>query len=126
MRNKEDRTQSATALHKKNINDLHVEVGHPSQSITHATAKVMGIQVTSTFKPCEDFTLGKVNENGVSKKAVACSKFLGKRLFFDINSPSTLTFEGKKYWQLVKEESSNYAWSFFIKDKSNLAGVILG
>ena len=34
--------QSANAPHKKNINDLHVEFGHPSQSITHATAKALG------------------------------------------------------------------------------------
>ena len=44
---------------KKNIKNLHVALGYPSESITHATAKAFGIQVTSTFKPCEDCTLGK-------------------------------------------------------------------
>ena len=61
----------ANALHKKNINDLHIKLDHPFDSITHATAKAMGIQVTSTFKPCVDCTLGKVKQCGVSKKAVA-------------------------------------------------------
>ena len=67
----QERAQSATALDKKNINDLHLKISHPSESITHATAKAMGIQVTGTFKLCEDCTLGKVKKCGVSKKAVA-------------------------------------------------------
>ena len=37
----QERAQSATALHKKNTNDLHVELGHPSKTITCATAKPM-------------------------------------------------------------------------------------
>ena len=52
-------TVSATALLKKNVNDLHVELGHPSKTITHSNAKAIGIQVTGTFKLCEDCTLGK-------------------------------------------------------------------
>ena len=30
-------------LHKKNVNNLHVDLGHPSESITHAIAKALGI-----------------------------------------------------------------------------------
>ena len=39
----EERVQSATAPCKKNINDLHIELGHPSELIIHATVKDMGI-----------------------------------------------------------------------------------
>ena len=48
----------ATALPKWNINDLHVELGHPSEAIMRSTTKVLGIQVTSTFNPCKDCALG--------------------------------------------------------------------
>ena len=51
-------------------------------SITCDTAKALGIQVTSTFMPCEDCALGKAKQQAMSKKAVACSKTLGERLFF--------------------------------------------
>ena len=64
--------------------------------------------------------------SGVSKKVVASSKILGDRLFFDISSPSTPTFGGKKTWLLAMEDSNNYAWRFFLKEKSDLAGVMLG
>ena len=93
----QERAQSATALYKKNINDLHAELGHTSKTITHATAKAMDIQLTSTFKSCEDCTLGKAKKIRESKKTVGCSKILGEMLFFDVSSPSTPTFVGKKH-----------------------------
>ena len=48
----DEKAHFATSSYTKNINDLHSKLGHPSKSITHATAKAIGIQVTSTFKPC--------------------------------------------------------------------------
>ena len=53
---------SATDLIKRDINDLHVELGHPSEAIKRSTAKNFNIQVTGTFKPCEDCTLGKAKQ----------------------------------------------------------------
>ena len=44
---------------KKNIYNLHVELGHPSKIITHAATKALSIQVTGTFNPCEGCALGK-------------------------------------------------------------------
>ena len=73
-----ERAVSATAQPKKNINDLHVELGHPSETINQATTKALGIQVTSMFKPCENCALGKAKQWAVSKKAEPCSNILGK------------------------------------------------
>ena len=121
-----ERAVSATALPKKNINDLHIELGHPSEAITRITTKTLGIEVTDMFKPCEDCALGKAEQQLVSKKAVPWSQILGEWLFFDIHSPSTLTFGGKHHWLLVIDDCSNYSWSFFVKEKSNLAETMLG
>ena len=49
-------TQLANILNRKNVNDLQVELGHPSNVITQATAKSMGINVT--FKSCKSYTRG--------------------------------------------------------------------
>ena len=62
--------------------------------------------------PLLDCTLRKAKKIGVSKKTVDCSKVLGERLFFDISSPSTPTFEGKKHWLLVVEDSRDYVERF--------------
>ena len=53
------RAQLATAPCRKTINN--VELSHPSESIIRVTTKAMGIQVTSTFMPCEDCALRKPN-----------------------------------------------------------------
>ena len=90
-----EKTQTATTLCKKNINNLHVELRHPSETITHATAKALSIKVINTFQLCEDCVLGKSKQCTVSKKVVPHSKIMGKRLFFDISSPSTPTFGSK-------------------------------
>ena len=77
------------------------------------------------FKQYEDCTMGKAKQCAVSKKAVPCLKLLGERLFFDISSPSTPTFGSKWHWLLVIDDSSNYIWSFFLKEKSNLADAMV-
>ena len=48
------------------------------------------------FKPCKNCALGKAKKTGVHKKAVACSKEMGERLFFDISSLSTPIVDGEK------------------------------
>ena len=111
---------------QENINELHVELSHPSESITHATIKAMNIQVTGTFKPCEVCALGKAKQQWESKNAVVWSTILGWRLFFDISSPSTPTFGHKKHWLIVIDDSSDYVWSFFLKENSTLADIIIG
>ena len=60
----DEMVQSATAPSKKNINNLHVELGHPSKSIT---TKAMHIKVNSTFNLCKDCALGKAKQGAVSK-----------------------------------------------------------
>ena len=75
----DERAQSATAPCKKNINNLHVEFGFPSESITHATAKASSLQVMGTFMPYEDYALSKAKQQAASKKAVAQS--IGREAF---------------------------------------------
>ena len=75
--NNQEKTQCITAHKNININDLHVELAHPSKVITNATTKSICIQVAGTFKLCEDCTLGKAKEGRVCKKSVAHSKILG-------------------------------------------------
>ena len=97
----QEMVQLTNALPPKNVNSIHAKLGHSSKVIVHTTAKSMGIQVTGTFKPCEDCAWGKAKKGGVSKKAIVHSNILWERLFFDISSPSTPTFGGKKHWLLV-------------------------
>ena len=76
-----ERKQSATAPPKKNINYLHIELKHTSKTITCATTEALNIQVTSTFKPCKDCTLGKASNVQSSKRLYLVRKFWGKGFF---------------------------------------------
>ena len=78
------------------------------------------------YKQCEDCALGKAKQRAVGKKAVPRSQVSGERLFFDISSPTTPTFGGKHHWLLVIDNCSNYCWSLFLREKSDLAQTMLG
>ena len=59
------------------------------------------------------------------QKAVVHWKNLGDRLVLDISLPSTPTIRGKKHWLLVMEDSTKYVWSYVLKEKLDLAGVMM-
>ena len=73
-----ERAVSATALPKKNINDLHIELGHPAETITHSTAKAWypsHQDVQTMWRLC----LGKSQATGSQKKGCTLIKnFSGK------------------------------------------------
>ena len=55
-----------------------------------------------------------------------CSKILGERIFFDIILSLTTTSGGKKHQLLVMEDSTDYAWSYFLKEKSDVKNATMG
>ena len=63
----EERAVSAMAPLKQNINNLYIELDHPSDALTSSTANGLSIQVTDTFKLCKDCALGKAKQRAVSK-----------------------------------------------------------
>ena len=69
--------ESATARLNINIKDLHIELSYPSETITQETSNALGIQVTGTFKSCEDCALVKAKQCSVSKKG--CTLFANFR-----------------------------------------------
>ena len=111
----DNRALSATALPKQNVNNLHIELGHPSEAITISIAKALGIQVTGTFSPS--------NKQSEKRLYLAC-KFWGKG-FSLISAPYLLHLGGKCHWLLVIDNCSNYCWHFFLPEKSDLAQTML-
>ena len=76
----DERAQSAIASLKKNINNLHIELGHSSESITHTITKALSIKVAGIFMPCEDCTLGIAKQQVVTKKGCSIKNF-GREAF---------------------------------------------
>ena len=60
-----------------------------------------------------------------AKRLYLVRKFLGKA-FLQYKLPIYSPFGGKQHWLLIKDISSNYIWSFFLKDKFNLVDTMVG
>ncbi len=103
----------------KNVNDLHRELGHPSEATTRATGASMGIKVVGKFEPCKACNLGKAKQRNINKTTVEHTTVPGKRLYLDISSPNTASLSGKKYWLLIVNDATGYIWSYFLKYTSN-------
>ena len=77
------------------------------------------------FAPCEDCSICKAKQTKLSKVPIKRSKKKGERLFLDISSPQTTSIGGKKHWLLVLDDCTDLAWSYFLKNKSDLKDEIL-
>jgi hypothetical protein len=49
-----------------------------------------------------------------------------ERLFFDISRIKAKSYGGSKFWLLVVDDKTDFAWSFFLKNKSNTPNKITG
>ena len=47
-------------LKRKDVNDLHTELGQPAGDITWVTVKAMSLQLSVMFKPCKVYALAKL------------------------------------------------------------------
>jgi len=108
-----------------NINEYHCALGHPCEATTRATAKAFGVRLVGQFKPCEDCALGKAKAKKISKVQVKRASKPGSRLCIDISSPSTKSIGGKSHWLLVVDDCTDYAWSFFLKQKSETKDIMI-
>ena len=99
-----------------NTQDINAlpEWGHPSEEITWAIGKEMGLQLIDTVKPCKTCSLGKAKKAGASKTTVSSSIRKAEWLSMDINSSSTTIMDGKKHQLLIDKDSLEYAWSYFL------------
>ena len=62
----------------RDINEYHKALGHPLETITHATAYAEGVLLKGKFEPCEDCALGKARQANVSKIFVPRSSNKGE------------------------------------------------
>ena len=106
----------------KSVNTMkyHDMLGHVSEAITRATARYYDIKLEGKFEVCADCAKAKARQKNVPKgdDTVRASKN-GERLFFDISSIKAKSYGGAKFWLLVVDDKTDYAWSYFLKNKSD-------
>ncbi len=117
--------ETLTKIKHKDVNELHAKLGHPSKDISRATGTSLGFIVMEKFAPCKDCAISKAKQTKTNKVPIKRSKNKGKRLFLDISLPQTTSIGGMKHWLLVLDDCTDLAWSYFLKNKSDLKNEIL-
>jgi len=109
------------------INKFHALLGHVSEDKTRAVAKYYGVKLVGTFRACSACAEAKARQKNVPKVVAEDRKcnVIGERLHMDISSIKARSFGGAKYWLLVLDEATGYAFSFFLKRKSDTPSTIL-
>ena len=109
----------------KDINTLHKQLGHISEQSVKDTAKFYEWELKNKFEDCTNCALGKSRQKNINKEPVPRSTTSGERLFLDISSVRTRSYGGAKYWLLVVDDATDYCWSYFLKEKSQLCKTVV-
>ena len=70
-------------------------------------------------------SFGQCQAMSSQQKGCTLLENFGANAFLYISSPFTLTFGGKCHWLLVIKDCSDYCWSFFLHEKSDLTQMML-
>jgi hypothetical protein len=107
------------------INQFHRIAGHVNDKFLHTTAKHYGIQLTGTLAPCVDCALAKIHKSPISKESTPRSHTPGNRIFMDISYIKHPSSIGSQFWLLLVDDATDFAWSFFLKRKSDTTNKVL-
>ena len=72
----------------------------------------MGLNWKGNFQVCGDCTKAKIRQKYILKgeDTIRASKN-GERLFFDISRIKAESYGGSKFWLLVVDDKTDFAWS---------------
>jgi hypothetical protein len=105
-------------------NDLHDRLGHATEVTVRTRAKMLKIPISGKATTCEYCAQAKVKKSKFWKEARNKSTKISQRICFDISSVKERSQGGNKFWLLILDEFSNYSWSFFTQQKSDLSKII--
>ena len=123
----EDEMAAAIVDGAVDVNKFHELLGHVSEEKARAVARYYGVKLVGKFNPCSACAEAKARQKNIPKKVAEDRKcnIAGERLLMDTSSIKARSFGGAKYWLLVLDEATGYAFSYFLKRKSDAAHTIL-
>ena len=107
---------------RMDVNIFHEIFGHVGEEATKLTAGYYKFSLKGEFEPCESCAKGKARQKNLGHSDDSNKTTNpGERLAFDVGSVKTESLGGSKYWLLVVDYATNFAWSFFLKRRSDVA-----
>ena len=99
---------------------MHELLGHPNQGSVEATAKKLGVELKGDIITCESCAEGKAKVRNLPKSATVV-EYKGGRIAFDTCPMSDVSFGGYKVWLIIQDEYTKYIWSYFLKERKDVA-----
>ena len=107
-----------------NINQYHELLGHVGTEKLKNTANKIDLKLTGKFIKCEDCALSKARQKNLNKDLILRATKKGERLFMDILSIKCENLGKAKFWLLLIDDATDYCFSFFMKQKSDLSKIV--
>jgi hypothetical protein len=104
----------------ESINESNKMLGNCGLDESENTAKIDDFKLRGEFQTCEECTIAKVGQSNVNKDWKGGSQILGQRLHYDISSVIDSSYGGSKFWALIVDDYTDFCWSIFLKNKSDL------
>ncbi|CAM9165641.1 unnamed protein product, partial [Laminaria digitata] len=99
---------------------FHCAHGHANELLLRETAKSLNVELLRKLRPCTGCSMAKGYRRPIPSSTKSCASEKLGRVFVDLSGPKrTPSLLGKRYVMLVKDDSSRYAWVYFLKHKSD-------
>ena len=115
---------ASVVLPKQQYDYVHKALGHPHKQKTIDTARYYNINMTEQSHPCVDCALGKMKVKNFGHDTRPTTT-LGEKIHMDITSVNYTSFGGAKFWLMLQDSFTSFVWSFFLKQKSDLATTVI-
>jgi hypothetical protein len=110
---------------KIDINEFHKMLGHCGSDRLENTGKIHDFKLSGTFETCEVCAIAKAWQKNLNKDWKGGSEVPGEGLYLDISSIKDTSYGGSKFWALIVDDYTDYCWSIFLKNKSELKEQML-
>jgi hypothetical protein len=107
------------------ITHFHNILGHVNERILQNTARHYNYDLHGTLPPCIHCTLANIHRMPLSKHTKTRATTTGERIFIDISQLHKPSLGGNQYWLLIVDDHTDYAWSYFLRRKSDTANTLL-
>jgi hypothetical protein len=108
-----------------NVNKFHEMIGHCGLDCLKKTAQVHGLKLKGDFKVFEDCAVAKARQKNLKKDWKGGSQVSVERVYLDISSIRDESYGGSCFWALLVDDYSDYCWSTFLKNKSDLKSKVM-
>ena len=115
---------AATHRHQRDIIEFHQVLGHPAEQITRDTARMMGVQLSGSWRPCVHCSESRVCRYAVPKSTENRADRRAGRLFIDLSGPFHETsLGGNRFVLLCVDDYTRFKIICFLKRKSEAANA---